>query len=103
MNITSPISHEALCYVGLVYVDDDDFPKIAHNTKETAEQVALRHQTTVTTWAGYVLTSRGALTPSKCFWYPIKWTWKGGNPTCPLQMTHTCKFRRQPLQENWPM
>jgi len=73
MNIASSISHEALCYVGLVYIDDGEFPSITHNEKETTEQVGVHHQITVTTWAGALRTSGGALTPSKCFWYQIKW------------------------------
>lgn len=72
INISSAIIGASLSYVALVYVDDGDFPTIAKKPSESTESVARRHQRTVKYWSQALHTSGGALTPSKCFWYPIR-------------------------------
>ena len=78
INIPSAISGASLSYVALVYVDDGDFPTIAKKPSESIERVTRRHQRTVKYWSKALHTSGGALTPSKCFWYPIQWKWRHG-------------------------
>ena len=78
INISSTISGASLLYVALVYVDDGDFPTIAKKPSESIERVTRRHQRTVKYWSRALHTSGGALTPSKCFWYPIQWKLRQG-------------------------
>ena len=78
MQIMSALTGTMLCYVALMFVDDGDFPTIAAKARESIKSVALRHQATVTCWAGGLQVTGGALKPEKCFWYPIQWIWKKG-------------------------
>ena len=76
-------------YTALMYVDNGDFPTLAEIGKESMRSVALKHQQTITYWAGRLRTTGGTLKPSKCIWHPIKWEWKNGK----AQGTKTARIK----------
>ena len=89
MKLLSALTQEVLSYTTLMFVDDGDFPTIAHSSEEPITSVITRHQETVNCWSAGLRVTGGALKPEKCFWYPIEWKWTKGIAHCVIPNKHT--------------
>ncbi len=68
MKMAKPLS-------GFAFVDVTD---LCVSRQQTAEQMTLQMQQSVTNWEGLLKMMGGILVPKKCFWYLINQVWADG-------------------------
>ena len=72
---------EILITVGTGYVDDVTlFVSLDRQSTQTEAQVKKKLQIMATTWERLLYLTGGKLELSKCFWIPVIWKWKKGDP-----------------------
>jgi len=71
--ITS-ISHMEKRLVGFAFADDTDL--VVHGPQVSSNNLHQTMQRSVDHWEGLLCATRGALVPTKCFWYGIDFQWK---------------------------
>ena len=72
---------EILTTVGTGYVDDVTlFVSLDPKEPQTEEQVKKRIQRMASKWEKLLFLTGGKLELSKCFWLPITWNWRHGEP-----------------------
>ena len=84
---------EKLCTIGTGYVDDVTlFVTVESEQPQTERQVKKQLKNMATQWERLLYLTGGKLELTKCFWIPITWKWKGGEPRL-----HTPKGRGEKL------
>jgi hypothetical protein len=75
--ILAPISLKLISFLGNIYVNNIDLV-ITQPHIQSAADVWEKLQHSVTTWGGLLITTGGALNPSKCCWYMVYYDYKDG-------------------------
>jgi hypothetical protein len=76
-NLLSALPGTLVSFVCYAFVDDKDVIHSAESTATAGESVIHDMQGVLDRWGGLLRATRGALVPSKSYWYAIDFKWNG--------------------------
>ena len=74
VTFSSPLSKEAICFVGCSFVDDTDLLQTSPSLGESVHQFQHRMQQAINAWSSGLRATGGALVPHKSWIYPIEFS-----------------------------
>jgi hypothetical protein len=76
-SLVSPITGDAIEFMGEIYVDDTDLLTILQDVFDS-EEVIRTAQKNLDKWAELLIATGGALNPDKCYWYMVSYVCQDG-------------------------